>query len=116
MKKQKLAPLLPSLKEKRRYLVFEVLTEGKISFEETKDAISQEFTGFLGRLYGAKAGIEFLPDWQEQKGILRVAHTYLDHAKAALALIRKINKKEVIVTSIGVSGTLNKARNKFIAH
>lgn len=116
MKKVKLAPLLPSLKEKRRYVVFEILTEGSVSFQDVKEAILTETHSFLGRLHSAKAGIEFLPDWKEHTGIVRVANHYLDHLKAAFTLIRKINKKEVIVASRGVSGTLNKARTKFIAH
>ena len=111
-----MAPLLPSLKEKRRYLVFEVLAEAALTLEEAKEGIGKELSSFLGRLEEAKAGIDFLQDWHNQKGILKVTTPYLDHAKAILPLIRKINKREVIVASIGVSGTLNKARSKFIAH
>ena len=114
MKKIKIAPLLSSLKEKRRYLVFEILTESKLTFQEVQEAILKEATTFLGMLGVAKAGITFLEDWKHNKGIIRVANKYLDHLQSVFVFIREINKKDVIITSVGISGTLHKARNKFV--
>ncbi len=116
MKQQKMASLLPSLKEKRRYLVFELIAAETIPFKEFKESLFKEIHSFLGRLGQAQAGIELLDDWKENKGILKVSSRYLDHLKAVFVLIRKINKTDALVTSIGVSGTLNKARNKFMIH
>ncbi len=116
MKAQKLAPLLPSLKEKRRYLVFEAFSQTPFTFQEIKEAILKETTQFLGRLGQARAGISLLDDWYKNKGIIRVSASSLNHLKAALLFIRKINKRDLILTTRGVSGTLHKARNKFIAH
>src|SRR3989344_817550 len=110
----KTAPLLPSLKEKRRYLVYEAHSEGTFSFNDVKEAILQE-AAFLGTLGLAKAGLILLDDWNNNKGIIRVATASLDNVKAALFLIRNINKKEAFISTIGVSGTLYRARNKFIA-
>ena len=115
MAKLKAKAVLPSLKEKRRYLVYEAITEGTTSFPDTKEAILKETSSFLGRLGQAKAGIEILDDWHENRGIIKVSTTHLDQLKASLVMLRKINKKEAIIRSVGVSGTINKARNKFIA-
>ena len=109
-------PLLPSLKEKRRYLVYQAITETPTTLEETRQAIQEETQTFLGKLGAAKAGLVFLDDWHDQKGILRIATPAVDQIKTALFMIRKINKKEAILTTKGVSGTLNQARNKFIVH
>ena len=111
-----MASLLPSLKEKRRYLVYQVLSETPLHFKDVKEALAKEFTTFLGRLGEAQAGILFLDDWNNNKGIIRMTTSALDYVKAALIHIRKINKTEVVVASVGVSGTLNKARTKFSVH
>ena len=110
-KKSKLKSLLPSLKERKRYVVFEVLSEkGNFPLEDVKQAILQGEKKFLGDLTLSKAGLVFLKDWEDQKGILRVSHKEVDSIKGGLCFVRKINKADVIVRSIGVSGILKKAR------
>lgn len=52
---------------------------------------------------------------EKQKGILRVNNRYANHAKASLALITGIEGRDVMVRSLGVSGTLKKAKQKYIA-
>ena len=71
----------------------------------------------LGQLGIAKAGIRILPEkWnlELQKGIIKVNHKHVDELKSALTLIEKINNKKVIIKSIGVSGILNKAEQRYL--
>lgn len=110
-KKQK--PILPSLKEKRRYLVYEVKSEDKLSFNTVKDSIIRESESYLGKLTMAKAGVIFLNDWINQKGVIKVNNKYEDHIKAVFTQINKIQEQNVLVKSVGVSGILNKARKKY---
>ena len=49
-----------------------------------------------------------------QKGIIKVNHKHVDELKSALTLIEKINNKKVIVKSLGVSGILNKAEQRYL--
>lgn len=112
MNKQK--PLLPSLKEKKRYLVYEVLSQKKHTHEDITTTIKTTIQWLIGTLGMAKAGIIFLDANTENKGIIRVTTKYVDHVKAAFCAVRNINKSEAIVRSVGLSGTLHKARLKFL--
>lgn len=109
----KIKPLLPSLREKKRYLAFEIISKGKIKdFSSVSSAIWANSLSFMGELGAAKAGIWLLPDKyneKTQRGIIKVGNKHVNELKAALALIGKIDGNEVIVRSIIVSGMLNKA-------
>ena len=118
MIKTKLKPILPSLREKKRYLVFEVISKEKISdFNVVSNAVYHYSLQFLGQLGTAKAGIIVLNNkWnpQLQRGIIKVGHKNVDAIKAALMLADKIDGKEVIFRSLGVSGILKKAENNYL--
>lgn len=107
--------ILPSLKEKKRYLTFEITSEDKISdFRYVIGGMEQGFIDTLGMLGTAKAGIRMIPErWDQrtQRGIIRVNHRFVNEAKAALIMIRHIGNIPVIIRSLGVSGTLRKARS-----
>ncbi|MBW3003419.1 hypothetical protein KY328_03230 [Candidatus Woesearchaeota archaeon] len=114
MIKAKMKPLKPSLKEKKRYLVFEIVSKTKFDFADVVTAVRKEFSRFLGELGMAKAGIAFLPDkWKANRGIIRLNHDMVDHVKASLTMVKDINGVEVIVKSVGVSGILKKAESKW---
>jgi|SRR3989344_3870993 len=106
-----LKTLLPSLKERKRYLVFEVISKSKdFSLEDIKKSILDAEIFFLGLSGLSRAGLIFLEDWKNQRGIMRVSHKEVDAVKAGFCFVRKINKEEVVLRSIGVSGILQKAR------
>ena len=104
--------MLPSLREKKRYIGFEVISESEIDFKETKEAINSSFRRLVGDFGLAKAGMIFLKDWKNQKGIIRVANTEVDKLKAAMALVQDVSGKKVIVRSFAVSGIIEKIRKK----
>jgi len=109
---------LPTLKEKIRYLAFEVISDHKINdFNAISKEINDKSLLFLGQLGLAKAGIQILPEkWslKIQKGLIKVNNKYVNELKSSLTLIEKINNKKVIMKSIGVSGILNKAEKKYL--
>lgn len=114
----KLKPILPSLREKKRYIAFEVLSEKKLSNElPVRAAIMGQSLEYLGYSRVSESGIAFLSDQFDvphQRGILRVSHRYLDSARCILAMIREIDGKKAMVRSIGVSGILKKTRERYI--
>lgn len=118
MIKKKIKALLPTLKEKKRYLAFEVISKQKVTdFKPVSDEIMSKMLGLVGNLGLAKAGIQILKDkWNSrlQRGLIRVNHKHADELKAALTFIEKINDNEVIVRSVGVSGMLNKAEERYL--
>ena len=116
--KTKLKPILPSLREKKRYLVFEIISRKKINdFNAVSSAIHHYSLQFLGQIGAARAGIIVLNnkwDGTHQRGIIKVGHRHVDELKAALALADKIDDMEVIFRSLGVSGILRKAENNYL--
>ena len=109
---------MSTLKEKTRYLAFEVISDHKIGdFKAVSKEIQDKSLLLLGQLGLAKAGMRILPEkWNLdlQKGIVKVNHKHVDELKSSLTLIEKINNKKVIVKSLGVSGMLNKAEQKYL--
>ena len=110
---------MPSLREKKRYLAFEVISKGQVNdFFPIYDAIHVSMLELIGEVEMAKANVRILKEkWnsESQKGIIRVNHKYVDHLRASLALVDDINDEDVIVRSMGVSGILKKATNKYLA-
>ena len=118
MIKTKLKPILPSLREKKRYLVFEVISRQKVNdFNKVSNAIWHYTLQFLGQSGGAKTGLMVLGNkWNPdlQRGIIKVSHKHVDEVKAALAFATKIDDNEVIFRTLGVSGIIRKAENKYL--
>ncbi|NQV08383.1 ribonuclease P protein component 2 [Candidatus Woesearchaeota archaeon] len=115
----KMKPLLPSLREKKRYLAFEVISNKKIGdFSHLSEAFWSECLSYLGTSGTADAGVWLLADmWDEktQKGLIRINHKNVHNVKTALTLMQKINRQNVIVKSLGVSGILKKAKDRYLA-
>ena|SRR3989344_5514349 len=103
--------LLPSLREKKRYLAFEVDSKAKISKENMVNEVQRACRRFMGEYNYANAGVLVLKDnINGNKGILKVNSKYVDHVKSSLILVNKINNERVIFKNIKVSGTLLKVK------
>ena len=115
----KLKSLMPSLKEKKRFVVFEIIAQEPVKdFKEVYKAIWQKSNEFLGKLETAKAGLWLLADkWdsKKQKGILKINNKYTDKIKAVFTMITNIENKKATVKSAGISGILKKAEQKFMS-
>jgi len=112
----KLKPILPSLKEKKRYLSFEILSNSSIPANEVEKAVYDSTLNFLGTFEAGKASLMFLNDkYSSNTGVIKTNHKYTDKVRTALSLIKTIDNNEVIVRTRVVSGTLKKAISKFKA-
>lgn len=101
--------LLPSLKEKKRYVAFNWASEGKVARREIIKAVEQACEEFMGLLNYGRAGVRVVEDLVEgKKGVVRVGSKYVDSVKGALMLIKKINNQRVAFKNVKVSGVLNK--------
>ncbi|MGM5482833.1 MAG: Rpp14/Pop5 family protein [Nanobdellota archaeon] len=110
----KTKPLLPSLREKKRYLAFEVISKQAINKNAIFNAILKKSKEMLGEIENAKAGIEVLHEKYNQpaqRGIIKVNHKYLEKLRASLCMISSIDSKKVITRSLGASGMINKAKD-----
>ncbi len=110
----KLKPILPSLKEKKRYLSFEIISENSIPANEVEKEVYDSTLNFLGTFEAGKASLMFLNDkYSSNNGIIKTNNKYVDKVRTALALIKTIDNKDVIVRTRVVSGTLKKSISKF---
>lgn len=105
---------MPSLRERKRYLTFEIVSESQINdFSAVSEQINPILEEFLGTLNAAEAGIIMLEEtWQPQtqRGIIRVNNKYVEKLKTAIMLVESIERQPVIVKSVNVSGNLKKAK------
>jgi RNase P/RNase MRP subunit POP5 len=99
-------PLLPSLKERKRYILIRI--SGNIEKkDEVAELVAKAGLQFLGEFEMAKAGIQFLSEtWnkKEKTGIIRVGHKHTDALRAALALTKPK------IECLKVSGSLKKLK------
>src|SRR3989338_1423865 len=99
--------LQPSLRHKKRYIVFEVKAETPLSMSDVQPEVEKALLLFLGQLGVAKAEPMFLKEkCKEPRFVLKVAHNWVDECKSALILIKKVKNQSVLVRSIITSGTL----------
>ena len=106
----------PSTREKKRYLVFEVISNRKHDFEAIKDALLHAFSSFLGVSGSAKAKPRILQDkWdkEKQKGIIAVERKSVWSARAAMCMATKAGDEKAIIRTIGTSGIMKKAIAKY---
>ena len=122
MAKSKLKPLLPSLRERKRYLAYEIISKEKLDLFADVNDISEALTwaaeDYLGDIGMAEAGIMILKDKynpKKQRGLIRAAHKSIDSLRAALAFISSIDNNDVVVRSVGVSGIMKKAYDNYVA-
>ena len=110
--------LLPSLREKKRYVVFEVISEQKFESGPIQQTIEKNYLRLFGEIGLSKAGLLFLHEQYNastQRGIIRVTHKTVDNLRAAFAITKNISGKETIIRSIISSGILNKAAKQLTA-
>lgn len=103
-------PLLPTLKERQRYIVYEVITASPAN-HDISDALLQRLSELLGVFGMADAGILSVSyDAKTQTGILRVNHDQVPRVKAALLMVTHLGRQQVLIRTLGVSGILKKSK------
>ena len=101
--------LLPSLKPKKRYILFEIISDDKFQMNVVENVVMQAIKDFIGTLGIAKSAPMFVKEkFKENRFILKVGHKFTDEIKSALTLVKEIQNKKVIIKSVVTSGTLKK--------
>lgn len=111
---------------RKRYIVFEIISNKELSSDMAERAILEGSLRFLGELGTSEAGIRFLPEfWHKNKspsnlatargtarGVLSANAVHIPKVKLVLALMKKISGHDVIIRSIKVFGTLKKIKSE----
>ncbi len=109
--------LPPSLRSHKRYIVFEVVSEQPIKYEDLVDAIWSQTMNFLGELVSAEAKmwlVQNLYDAEKQRGVIKCKHDYVEHVRAVLSLIQIVGESKSLIKILGVTGTIKSAKNKYL--
>lgn len=113
----KLNPTPMFIGERDRYMVFEIVSKKEFPLA----SIVKTFWGAILQLYGeagtASMSVRIpsnLYDRSQRKGIISCNHESVEMVRAAIASIRQIDGENVIVMTLGVSGTMKSAKQKFL--
>lgn len=107
--------LKPTLREKNRYLSFELLSGRKAVREDVVKAVWSVALRFLGELKASSMSL-WIMDWDDaaQRGILKVNHKSIKDLRTGLSMLSAVGGAQAAVRVLGVSGTLKKAREHHI--
>lgn len=109
MKQERLKILLPTLREKERYIAFQVISEEPISYFDLEQAIWNQLLDFYGEYGMSKTSMWLMKKlWDEknQVGIIRCNNKSVSQVIAGLGLITRLGDIRVIIKILSVSGTL----------
>ena len=99
------------MREKKRYLHYEVTTDGNLSVEDIRQAVQDSIQQFLGEYGCAQAGIHCIENTNKY-GVIKTNTKYVNQVKTALALIKIIKNQNVRFATTKVSGVINKVKRR----
>ncbi len=116
-KRPGLKVIQPTLKEKKRYLVYSTSSFGSSapSAGALQKGIEQGMLEFLGDNGYSKAGIMFIKG-TGKKGIMRIDRSAVDDVRTGLMTITSIQRQPVTITCVGLSGTIANATKTYTSH
>jgi ribonuclease P/MRP protein subunit POP5 len=100
---------LPTLKEKKRYIAFKVISQEPISYSNLEAAIWSIALEFLGEEGVSKTSmwlIKNLYNEKEQIGVIKCNHKATQSVIACLGLIQRLGDVKIILKILKVSGTI----------
>jgi ribonuclease P/MRP protein subunit POP5 len=109
-------PLPSSLRGRRRYIAYQVISESKFIFQDLSNSIWHSLLNLLGELGASKSDIWVARDIYDeikQIGIIRCSHDNVEQVRTALSLIERIGDVRVVVKVLGISGSIKATKMKF---
>lgn len=114
---QHIKHLMPSLREKKRFVAFQVECAESCTAGQVHKAVVQSYYHLFGSLGLAEAGLLVFNNafrQTQKKGIIKVNHKHVDRLRASLCFINNINNRPASMRSLGVSGMLQKTEKNFL--
>ena len=109
IQRKKLKINQPTLREKERYIAFEVLSEEPIMFSDLEASIWNSAQNFFGELGTAKTSVWIIKNLygeRKQIGVIRCNNLSTDKILTALGLITRLGDIRVICKILAISGTI----------
>jgi len=107
--KGKLKILLPTLREKERYIAFKVISEGPITYSDLESAIWNVALDYLGEYGVSKTSlwiIKNLYDEYNQTSVVKCNNKSVQDVVATLGMISRLGDTRVILKILKISGTI----------
>lgn len=103
--------LPPSLRKRKRYIAFRIISEEDIEREDVLSAIWESTLN----LFGEFEGVNFrLVEFSNNTGIVMCSHKEVNKLKIALTMIDRAGDKKVLPIILGVAGTIKSCKNKYL--
>ena len=105
--------LIPTLREKKRYVAVRIISEETITYEELEKAFWETLHKVFGHVGSAYFSVWILKDtFNENKKffIIKCNHLSLPFVLSTLGFIKQINNKKVTFEIVKISGTIKSIR------
>jgi RNase P/RNase MRP subunit POP5 len=105
-------PLLPTLRTKKRYVVYDVICDKTIDIRMVFSLISASYKECFGIFGLGYAGLIDTKIYNQEKksGILKINNKYVGDLRVAMSMIEKIDGISALVKTKITSGILKKAK------
>lgn len=106
--------VIPSLRERERYVKFKVISEGLISYVDLENAIWNIFLDFYGELGVSELSLWIIKNlWneEEQIGVIKCNNKSVQKVLAGLNFISRLGDARVIFKILKISGTVKGLRS-----
>ncbi len=102
--------------EQRRYVAYQVLSQGRLQQADVFNAVWHALLNFLGELGSSESEawpVRGVWDEAKQQGLVRCGNAAVERVRTALALIARMADVPVCVKVLGVAGTVSAAKQKY---
>jgi ribonuclease P/MRP protein subunit POP5 len=106
-------PLSPTLRDNHRYVAFRLSFEDPVTARDLKAEIARTAKSLFGDVGVSKLNVRIIT-FDGTKGLVRCDFRHVPEVQAVLASIGKIKDNRVCVTTIGTSGTIKAAIEKYL--
>ncbi len=109
MKNKRLKILPPTLREKKRYVAFKIISEEPITYADLEAGIWGTLLDFYGEHGISQTSmwlVKNLYDEMQQIGVIRCNNKAVEQIIAGLGLITRLGDIRVIIKILKVSGTI----------
>jgi ribonuclease P/MRP protein subunit POP5 len=113
VQREKLKILPPTLRQKDRYVAFQILSEYEITYSDLEAAIWNTMLDFFGEYGLSKMNmwvVKNLYDEQRQIGVIRCNNLAVQQVIAGLGLISRLGDCRIAAKIFKVSGTIKGLR------
>src|SRR3989344_4746496 len=100
-------PLPPTLRPTVRYIVFQVISENKIKYDDINIAAWGGMLSFLGEFGSSDVKLWFLKELYDegrQMCVVKCRHDYVEQVRAVLSLVQIVGETRATLHILGVTG------------